>query len=118
MKYNVLTYLIGEGFANIFKNKKQAFTSIGTMCLTMLIFGIFFVIGENMNHFIEEIEADQGMQVFMKNEETNPTQEQINKLKTDLQSIDGINTIKYVLFFPTHITCLLVFLSLITFFNI
>ena len=96
MKYNVLTYLIGEGFANIFKNKKQAFTSIGTMCLTMLIFGIFFVIGENMNHFIEEIEADQGMQVFMKNEETNPTQEQINKLKTDLQSIDGINTIKYV----------------------
>lgn len=96
MKYNVLTYLIGEGFANIFKNKKQAFTSIGTMCLTMLIFGIFFVIGENMNHFIEEIESGQGIQVFMENEKTIPTQEQINKLKTDLQSIDGINTIKYV----------------------
>lgn len=95
MKYNVLTYLIGEGFANIFKNKKQAFTSIGTMCLTMLIFGIFFVIGENMNHFIAEIEADQGIQVFMKTDPI-PTQEQINKLRTDLQSVDGINTIKYV----------------------
>ena len=95
MKYNVLTYLIGEGFANIFKNKKQAFTSIGTMCLTMLIFGIFFAIGENMNYFIAKIEADQGIQVFMKTDPI-PTQEQINKLKTDLQSVDGINTIKYV----------------------
>lgn len=95
MRYNVLTYLIGEGFANIFKNKKQAFTSIGTMCLTMLIFGIFFVIGENMNHFIEEVEEEQGIQVFMITDPV-PTQEQIDKLKVDLQAIDGVNTIKYV----------------------
>ena len=32
MKYNVFTYLVGEGFSNIFKNKKQAVTSFGTMC--------------------------------------------------------------------------------------
>ena len=43
VKYNVLTYLIGEGVSNVFKNKKQAFTAIGTMFLTMLIFGVFFV---------------------------------------------------------------------------
>ena len=42
VRYNVLTYLIGEGFSNVFKNKKQALTSIGMMCVTMLIFGIFF----------------------------------------------------------------------------
>ena len=95
MRYNVLTYLIGEGFANVFKNKKQAFTSIGTMCLTMLIFGIFFVIGENFNHFIEEVEEDQGIQVFMTTDPT-PTQEEIDKLRTELLAIDGINTIEYV----------------------
>ena len=48
-----------------------------------------------MNYFIAKIEADQGIQVFMKTDPI-PTQEQINKLKTDLQSVDGINTIKYV----------------------
>ena len=59
VKYNILTYLIGEGFSNVFKNKKRAMTSLGMMCVTMLIFGIFFVIGQNLNHFVTEIEADQ-----------------------------------------------------------
>ncbi len=38
---------------------------MGVMCATMLMFGIFFVIGENINHAIKEIEKEQGMQVFM-----------------------------------------------------
>lgn len=35
------------------------------MFATMFVFGIFFVIGENVNHVINEIEAQQGMQVFI-----------------------------------------------------
>ena len=66
VRYNILTYLIGEGFSNVFKSKKQAMTSLGMMCITMLIFGVFFVIGQNLNHFVEEIESEQGMQVFIK----------------------------------------------------
>ena len=93
MRYNVLTYLIGEGFSNVFKNKKQAFISIGTMCITMLIFGIFFVIGENLNHFVEEVEADQGIQVYMK---LDVTDEQITTLKQQIQSIEGVNTTEFI----------------------
>ena len=93
MRYNVLTYLIGEGFSNVFKNRKQAFTSIGTMCLTMLIFGIFFVIGQNLNHFVDEIQKEQGMQVYMKN---GVTESEIEELKQKLHEIEGINTVQYV----------------------
>ena len=93
MRYNVLTYLIGEGFANVFKNKKQAMTSIGMMCVTMLIFGIFFVIGENLNHFVEQVQSEQGIQVFMKLESTD---EQITKLKQELLAIDGVNTVDFI----------------------
>ncbi len=93
MRYNVLTYLIGEGFSNVFKNRKQAFTSIGTMCLTMLIFGIFFVIGQNLNHFVDEIQKEQGMQVYMKN---GVTESEIEELKQKLLEIEGINTVQYV----------------------
>ena len=46
MKYNILGYLIGEGFRNVFKNKKSTFACLAIMCATMLIFGIFFVIGK------------------------------------------------------------------------
>ena len=56
MKYNVLTYLIGEGFSNIFKNKKQAATSFGTMCVIMIFFGVCFILVGNFNHFIEQVE--------------------------------------------------------------
>lgn len=93
MKYNILTYLIGEGFSNVFKNKKRAMTSLGMMCVTMIIFGIFFVIGQNLNHFVTEIEADQGMQVFL---QKTATDEQIQGMKTKLQNINGVNTIEYV----------------------
>ncbi len=93
MKYSVLTYLIGEGVSNVFKNKRQTIISISMMCITMLIFGIFFVMGENLNHFVADIEQDQGIQVFMDEEATD---EQIKKLKQELESIDGINTIDFV----------------------
>ena len=93
MRYSVLTYLIGEGFSNVFKNKKQAFTAIGTMFLAMLIFGVFFVIGQNLNHFVEQIEKDQAMQVYIKDE---ATQEQIDTLKKQIMDIDGVNTVEYV----------------------
>lgn len=93
MRYNVLTYLIGEGFSNVFKNKKQAMTSIGMMCVTMLIFGVFFVIGENLNHFVDQVQSEQGIQVFMK---LDATDEQITTLKQELHSIDGINTVDII----------------------
>ena len=65
MKYNVFSYLIGEGFRNVFKNKKSTMASLMIMCATMIIFGVFFIVGENINHFVSEIESEQGIQVFI-----------------------------------------------------
>lgn len=36
------------------------------MCATMIIFGIFLILGENINHFVKEIESAQGIQVLSK----------------------------------------------------
>lgn len=93
MRYNILTYLIGEGFANIFKNKKQAITSFITMCLIMIFFGICFVLIGNINHFVKQVEAKQGIQVFILND---ATEEEIQKVGTDIQALEGVNTTEYV----------------------
>ena len=93
MRYNVLGYLIGEGFRNFFKNKKSTGASLMIMCATMLIFGLFFLIGENVNYMLKEIESEQGMQVFMEYE---ATEEEISKLKDDLNKIQGINSVTFV----------------------
>ena len=93
MKYSILGYFIGEGFSNVFKNKKSTGASLMIMCATMIIFGIFLILGENINHFVEEVESDQGIQVFVKNE---ATQEQIDGLKEKIRAIDGVSTVEFV----------------------
>ena len=93
MKYSVLGYFIGEGFGNVLKNKKSTGASLMIMCATMIIFGIFLILGENINHFVDEVESEQGIQVFVKNE---ATQEQIDKLGEDIRAIDGVSTVDFV----------------------
>ena len=59
MKYNVINYFLSEGFRNVFKNKKSTFSCLGVMCATMLIFGLFFTIGKNINNAVRELEEKQ-----------------------------------------------------------
>ena len=93
MKYSILGYFIGEGFSNVFKNKKSTGASLMIMCATMIIFGIFLILGENINHFVDEVESEQGISVFVKNE---ATQEQIDELGEKIRAIDGVNTVDFV----------------------
>ena len=93
MRYSVLGYLLGEGFRNVFKNKKSTGASLIIMCATMLIFGLFFVIGENVNYIMEEVEAQQGMQVFLNKD---ATEEQIRQAGEQIRAIDYVATAQYV----------------------
>ena len=93
MKYNIFGYLIGEGFSNVFKNKKSTGASLMIMCATMIIFGIFLILGENINHFVDEVESVQGVQVFINND---ATQEQIDEIGDKIRKIDGVSTVEYV----------------------
>ena len=93
VKYSIFGYLIGEGFRNFFKNKKSTAASIIIMCATMFIFGIFFLIGENVNYIISQVQSDQAMQIFINPE---ATAEQEEALKQQITSIQYVNTIEYV----------------------
>ena len=93
MKYSVFGYLIGEGFRNFFKNKKSTAASIIIMCATMFIFGVFFVIGENVNYLMDQVQSQQAIRVFINPEATS---EQEQELEAKIKQIPYINTIKYV----------------------
>ena len=92
MKYNRLGYLIGEGFSNVFKNKKSTSASLIIMCATMIIFGVFLAISENINHFVQKMEQDQGIQVFVNRDASD---EEIEDVRTELNKISGISKIEY-----------------------
>ena len=91
MRYNVITYLLGEGIRNVFKNKKSTGASIIIMSLTMLIFGVFFVITQNINSIMKQIESEQGIEVFL----YDISEDQTKALEDYIRNIDGINTVEY-----------------------
>lgn len=93
VRYNVMSYLIGEGFKNTLKNKKSTGAALIIMFMTMLIFGLFFVAGENINYTMTQLEKEQGMQVFLK---LGVTKEEIADIQSNIRQIEGVNTVQYI----------------------
>ena len=93
LKHSIIGYLLGEGFRNVFHNKKSSGASLAIMCATMLIFGIFFMIIENINSAVKTIELQQGMQVFIQKDASD---EQISQIGEQIKAINGVNTIKFI----------------------
>ena len=93
MKYNNLGYLISEGFKSVFKQKKMSTASIIIMCATMLIFGLFFLVSENINYAMKQLESQQGMKVIILDD---TTEDKIANLKTEILKIDGVNKVEFV----------------------
>lgn len=93
MRYNVLGYLIGEGFRNVFKNKKSTIASLMIMCATMFVFGIFFLIGENVQGVMKQVEEQQAMQVFI-----NPdaTEQEVTELGIKIRNVQYVNQAEHV----------------------
>ena len=81
VRYSIFGYLIGEGFRNVFKNKKSTIASLVIMCATMFVFGIFFAVSQNVNHITKTIEEQQGMEVFILDEATAEQKEELKNKK-------------------------------------
>ena len=93
VRFNVISYLIKEGISNLFKNKKSTISSLMIMCATMLIFGLFFVIGENINAFVENVAEAQEIRVNLK---TDATDKEIEEVGNAILSIEGVRNAEYV----------------------
>ena len=92
VKYSIFGYLIGEGFRNVFKNKKSTIASLIIMCATMFVFGIFFMVEENVNHLTKNIEQQQGISVFISDEATD---EQRLELENKIRNMEYVNTVTF-----------------------
>lgn len=91
MKFNTIGYLIGEGFRNTFKNKKSTLSAMLVMCISMLLFGFFFILGENVNHIMGTVEDAQAIQVFIVE---GTSDEDIDALGEQIKQIDGVDSNK------------------------
>ena len=57
----------------------------------MLIFGVFFVITQNINSIMRQIESEQGIEVFL----YDISEDQTKAVEDYIRNIDGVNTAEY-----------------------
>ena len=93
MKFNIVGYLLGEGIRNTFKNKKSTLSAMLVMVISMLIFGLFFILGENVNHIMKTVADTQAIQVFIK---LGATDKEVKDVGEKLAQIEGIEKVDFM----------------------
>ena len=93
MKFNIVGYLLGEGIRNTFKNKKSTLSAMLVMVISMLIFGLFFILGENVNHIMKTVADTQAIQVFIK---LGATDTEVKDIGEKLAQIEGIEKVDFM----------------------
>ncbi|MDO4260561.1 MAG: permease-like cell division protein FtsX [Eubacteriales bacterium] len=93
MRFNTIGYCFKQGFKNIWRNKLFSLASLATMAACIFMFGIFFCVVENFQHFVKEAEEGVAITVLF-NEGT--TEEEILEVGRDLQTRAGVSEIVYV----------------------
>lgn len=85
-------YLIKQGFENILRNKLMFIASVLIVATTMITLSIFVIIGENVSNVVENMQNSQGIVAYLEN---NIEEAEINKIKTKLKNIAGVNEVEY-----------------------
>lgn len=93
MRLSTIGYCFKQGFKNIWRNKLFSLASLATMAACIFMFGIFFCIVENFQHFVKE--AEEGVAVTVLFDE-GVTEEEILKIGEDLKTRSEVKEIYYV----------------------
>ena len=92
MNYNIVSYLIGEGFKNVLKNKKSTFAAFIIMFVTMITVGLGIAGGSNITSIINQLENDFPINVYI---EDTASQDDIKDMEEQIKSIEYVNNVTY-----------------------
>ena len=64
MRISTFFYCLRQGFQNITRNKLFSLASIGTICASIFLLGLFYSIIVNFSHIVKEAETTVGITIF------------------------------------------------------
>ena len=92
MNYNIVSYLIGEGFKNVLKNKKSTFAAFFIMFATMITVGLGMAGASNLTSIINQLESDFPINVYI---DDTASQDDIKNMEEQIKSLDYVNSVTY-----------------------
>lgn len=93
MKLRTWKYYIKEGFKGIGKNGLMSLASIIIVAACAFIVILSLCIATNIDYMLEQIESNVSVVLYMGEK---PTDEQVMKLKADIESIDHVKKVNYI----------------------
>ena len=93
MRFNTIGYCFKQGFKNIWRNKLFSLASMAIMAACIFMFGIFFCMVQNFQHFVRE--AEEGVAVTVLFDE-GTTEDEILEIGQGLTKRDGVSEVVYV----------------------
>lgn len=93
MRFNTIGYCFKQGLKNIWRNKLFSLASMATMAACIFMFGIFFCMVQNFQHFVRE--AEEGVAVTVLFDE-GTTEDEILEIGQGLTKRDGVSEVVYV----------------------
>ncbi|MBR2593138.1 MAG: permease-like cell division protein FtsX [Firmicutes bacterium] len=93
MKLSSFSYLMKEGFKNVFKNKTMSFASTATVCACILLMIFSYCFETNIAYMLEQIEESIGIAVFL---DDGVTADDIIRISDEINTIDYISKVEYI----------------------
>jgi len=92
MKFNTISYFIGDAFKSLRRNKTISLASVITVLITFMVLGIFSLIAENANVAIIGVEEKVELKVYLKDDITLIDKREI---EVQIREQPGVKEIEY-----------------------
>ena len=93
MKIRTLEYFVREVFLSLKRNNWMSVASVGTVAVSLFIFGMFLMLVLNMNKMAESLESQVQINVYL---EEGTTSSEIRSLEAELNDMQGVEQVTFV----------------------
>ncbi|MBQ9365441.1 MAG: permease-like cell division protein FtsX [Schwartzia sp.] len=92
MKIRTSEYIITEVFHSLKRNSWMAFASVGTVAVSLFVFGMFLIIVMNMNRMAVSLESQVEISVYL---EDRLTDSEIKAIDKKINEMNGVNSVTF-----------------------
>ncbi|CQB51992.1 ABC transporter, cell division protein FtsX [Syntrophomonas zehnderi OL-4] len=86
-------YFFGETFKSLRRNRLLSIATVTTVSICILILGVAVLMTINAGHFINRLESDIEMMVFVDN---SLNRSQISDLEREIKDLDGVKSVTFI----------------------
>ncbi len=93
MRIRTWAFFTGQAFSSMRRNSWMTVASIGTVAVTMIVLGIFLLLGGNINNIAGNIESQVEVSIYLQDEITSG---QVDDLAQKFAAMEQVALVKYV----------------------